>query len=330
MLFRPSEGKRNIGVVLGFLIVAFFFAAYIRFDLAAMFHDLQMAAASRSHDASQSDRTLWPVFEKTNLLLVLLLAVLNYLDEKVHGPSRMGTLLVLVGCMVFGADVLIRATNHQTRTLPLTAVFALILANCFTARRRRIPWPAARASVAGFVAVLVLASMLFLPLFASDMTGIAYGALQKARPSHPEEAGRFTEPRLAPLLLYDNDLSGLASSNGRPYTNAVNDGIALLRKFSPANETIFTFDMSNPFPYALGRKPPAGASLGLTWGKLQDKYTPSADAFFGQADIVMVPKHPGQIGEYFDVPYRVYEPALQQRFSLVAESDWWLLYRRRK
>jgi hypothetical protein len=329
MLFRPSW-KRTIGVTLGLLTVSFLFISYLRFDIAAMLRDLRTAAEARSKLATAGpDKGVLLLYEKTNLLLVLTLAGLNYMEEKVSGSTRMGSYLVLAGCLIFGGDILIRATNHQSRGLPLLAIFALILTNNFTARRRQIPVPAARASLAGHVAILALAGMLFLPLFASDMIGIAYGASQKARPSHPELAGRFTEPRLAPLLLYDNDMSGLASSNGRPYTTSINDGIALLRRASAPSETVFTLDMANPFPYALGRKPAFGGPNGVGWGPLSDKLYLSADEFFGKADIVMVPKNPGLTPEEFSGPYRVHEEALRQLFRLDAETDWWLLYRRR-
>jgi hypothetical protein len=213
------------------------------------------------------------------------------------------------------------------------AVFALVLMNRFTARHSRAVAPAdsriVRASVAGYVGALAIAGLFFLPLFASDTMGLAYGAWQKARPTHPELAGRFTEPRLAPLLLYDSDLSGLSSSNGRPFTEAVNDGIALLRRASAADETVISLDATNPFSYGMGRKPGGGGLEGVVYGAtMNDQFHPSPDLVFRAVDIVLVPKHAALDKTQLDGVLRIYGPFLQQHFRLAAESDWWLLYRR--
>ena len=175
---------------------------------------------------------------------------------------------------------------------------------------------------------LFAGGLLFLVQFALEFSGLAYGALLKAHPSHHHVAVRFTEPRLAPLILYD----GLSEprSNGRLYTTYVNDGAYFLRKNTAPNETVLTMDMMNPFPYALGRRPAIGGIAAAAYRyTLSDTHRPSDDRFFGSADVVIVPKQPASPAPYYDGFYRIYQPALLERFRLAAESDQWYLYRRK-
>ena len=50
-------------------------------------------------------------------------------------------------------------------------------------------------------------------------------------------------------------------------------------------------DTYNPFPFALGIEPPRGGMASATYQYLfSDRLHPTADAFFGNADVVMYPK----------------------------------------
>ena len=139
---------------------------------------------------------------------------------------------------------------------------------------------------------------------------------------------RFTEPHLDSLILYDTDPPD--ESNGSFYTNYVNDGVALLRKHCDTNDRVLTMDMVNPFPYALKWKPPKGGIAAIAFNfTLSAQFRPSFDAYFGDATIVMMPKHPAQIPGFIDGFYALYTPALLERFQLYAESDWFWLYKRK-
>jgi hypothetical protein len=288
-----------------------------------------MAAGARAQAFDRDALTQLASDSAIYLALVFLLAGLNYTAEKTLYPSRAAGRLVWAAPVVFAADFMIRSTNQQAAGLPLIGVFALAIASRSTALQRRLPAAEARASLAGYLAVLALGGVLFLPQFASDMSGLAYGAFKKARPTHLELAGRFTEPRLAPLILYNTNKTS-RSSNGTDYTTYVNDGVALLRRVSAEGETVLTVDQSNPFPYAMGRKPAIGGIAAMAYNYIiSEKFHPSPEAYFGTADIVMMPKHPSAPAMYRDGVVKLYEADLQQRFRVVAESDWWWLYKRR-
>jgi hypothetical protein len=90
-------------------------------------------------------------------------------------------------------------------------------------------------------------------------------------------------------------------------------------------------DTYNPFPFALGSEPPRGGMASATYKQFyNDRFHPSADAFFGNADVVMFPKE----HELEDVRWQgmklYYIPEMERRFVQVAESAQWKMYRRRK
>jgi hypothetical protein len=216
-------------------------------------------------------------------------------------------------------------TNAQFAGLALAPVFALIVMNRVTAHRQVLLETEARFARPYYVVLLSLGGVLLLPQFASDVLGLTYGAWHKARPSEVASVLRFTSPRLAPLLLYHG-----GRSNGPIYTTYINDGEALLRKATSSQETVLTMDMTNPFPYVLGRRPPLGgiAAAGYNY-TLSDAHHPSDDRYFGNADVVMVPKRPALDDVFWVGFYRIYEPGLLRRYALAAESDWWRLFRKK-
>jgi hypothetical protein len=327
ILFWPRRRQRIAGMAAGFCALSLLFLAYLKFDALAMLRDLRMAAGARSQSLSQGNLIFSIRNDKTTFLIVVMLAVVNYLEKEILEKSGAGFRLILAAGLTFAADQLVRASNQQARALPLIGLFALIVVNSITTRRRQMPEPAARASLTGYVAVLSLAGLLFLPQIAWDMTGLAYGVLQKAHPSHRESAGHFTDARLAPLILYDFEAD--PGPNGNPLTDVVNDGIALVRKSSAENEKVLVIMAYNAFSYALGREPASGGIPGMAYNyTVSDKYHPSPDRFFRNADIVMVPKYRMPHMD-FDPAFGLYETALNERFRVAAESELWLLYKRK-
>ena len=66
-------------------------------------------------------------------------------------------------------------------------------------------------------------------------------------------------------------------------------------------------DVTNPFPYAMERPTPRGGHAASTYNyNITDYYRPSADWYFGDADIVMVPKCPSQADNHYLDFFRAY------------------------
>lgn len=319
LLGRRSKG-RLAGMAVGFSLVTLAFLSYLRFDLAAIAGDLELAAGARSRSFRVAELVRKLAINAPSLLFVVLLSLASSVTRRVSGLS--------LGVFVFAVDMLLLCSNQQYSELPLTALFAFFLA---------VEAPASHLKSRGGcqkdmprrVRLAVLAGVsFFLVSFCTQFYGLAYGFLQEMRPSKPDSLERFAEPRLRSLLLYDDEAE--PKSNGKYYVRYVNSGMRLLRQNSGPTDTVLTMDMMNPFPYALGRMPPRGGIAAAAYDyTLSDSHRPSDERFFGDADVVMVPKHPASSRVMYLGLLRIYQAGLDSRFRLAAESDMWFLYRRR-
>lgn len=327
LLLRRLRYRRMGGLLAGFSFVSLCLLADLRFDLVGMIRDLRMAGAARY------GLLTWEIFLAklmTGPLVLLGLVLFAFLAGAFFGNRAAGwrgSTLMTIGILLFAADMSLMLTNAQWGGFPICAVYGILMGNEITRHWQTLPQPEARRNRALLAEVLFLAALLFLPLFASDMTGLAYGLWDKERTPTEGLVIRFTTPNLEPLLLYDGRPP---RSNGRIFTTYVNDGIALLTRESRPDEKILSMDMTNPFPYALERKPPHGGIASPTYHfNLDDAHRPSDDEFFGDADIVMVPKNPALDDFFYKGFMRAYGPGLHRRYQLVAQSNWWWMYRKK-
>ena len=328
LLLRRTGYRRLLGMMLSFILVSVGLLGYLRFSLAAMLRDLRMAGAARAAALTPRHVFQLGVNHASVLLGVVLLALAAALLFADRIPGWRTPTLLAIGMLLFAADVGLMSTNSQLGGFPLCAVFAILMAHEIAQDQRSLPpaqAPVGRPCCAG---ALFLGVLLFLPQFASDLAGLFYGAWEKQWPS-PVPGGlvTFTSPSLKPLLLYDGEEP---RSNGHVYTAYVNDGVALLERHSRADETVLSMDMTNPFPIALGRRPPCAGILSPVYHfNLDDAHRPADDRFFGDADIVMVPKHPTLGDQDFLDFLKAYQGGLLQRYYLAAETSWWWMYRRK-
>jgi hypothetical protein len=287
-----------------------------------------MAAGARS-ESFPYYHLRWKLLKNTPyLVLIVWLAVRGSLAEETTQTRRRILDPILLAALVFTADMLLLFTNQQPTELPLSTIFSFFMANRAIARNRLLADQKAHPARPACRFVMVVGSFFFLVHFAFGCSGLAYGALMKANPPNLSSVERFTESRLVPLILYDGPSE--PTSNGRQYTTYINEGIRLLRKSTGPDETVLTMDMMNPFPFAVDRRPAVGGIAAAAYRyTLSDTHRPSDERFFGTADVVMVPKQPASPRVYFDGFYRIYEPALHDRFRLAAESDMWYLYKRK-
>ena len=300
-IFRPFGRVEAMRLVAGFSLISLLLLWYLRFDVAAIARDLSMAAGARA-----SSFGLAVIFWKTLPLAWSLLAIVLF--GWVAQNSR-SVRLPLVGALVFGADVVLLSSNSQSAGLPLVAITAILFMNELK------PAPAA---------AIAFATILFVPQFASDLVSLGYGAFKRTR---PVDVTRFTSPRLLPLVLFESNSD--PESNGRAFTTYVNDGVALLQRAATAQDKVLTMDMTNPFPYALGWRPPIGGVASATYNvTLSSQHHPSPSEYFGDADIVMVPKHPAHDLSLWTPFYKLYADELQHRYHLAEETDWWQLWKK--
>jgi len=329
ILWFPSR-RRFQGLVAGFAGMTVLGLAYLHFQLAAMLRGLRLGAAARTESLSLETPLHIIIGQFLPLLCGISLA-LAAVFLRPRWPERLGELHLPVAVAIVSiADIALLATNMQPSGLPLLAALAILIADRLADSDYRFFTNERQFSLPYGAAVLLLTQLLVLPQLAFDAAAFPVAALRK---SHPPSncAVRFAEPRLSGLILCDRpDLNpAQRSSNGAAYTTYINDGASLLLRSSKPTDKVLTMDMQNPFPYVLGWPPPRGgfasASFNYTFSA---KVRPSFDEYFGDATVVMMPKHPAQ-PEYFDGLYGIYGSELERRFAVVAESDWFRLYKQK-
>jgi hypothetical protein len=326
---RSSNHKRSLGLALGFCIVLFAMLAYLRFDIRTVVEALWMAAGARSKALSFGLLlTVQLISQVPAFLAAIGILFLGTRRSKPVGYWLDNHQWIILGLLIIASDSLLMLSNAQVLAMPLLGVFAILFAGRVTAERQQLPALESRTELPRHVFLLALCALLVVPQFVSDLVGLANGVYQKARPSATLVQVRFTESHLAPLILHDGAF--LTESNGSVYTNYINDGVALLQKHCNASDRVLTMDMVNPFPYALKWMPPKGGIAATAFNyTLSPQSRPSFDVYFGDATVVLLPKRPAQMRSFIDGFYKLYTPALIDRYQLCAESDWFWLYKRK-
>ena len=329
LLWFPSV-RRLLGILTGFGVVFFLGIAYLRFQLPAMLRALRMAAGARTQMLTLKA----PIHNIANTVTaaccVLALAVAAAF-LKPRRPHWLGDFYLPVAAMiVYIADIALLTTNSQTSGLPLLGAFALLIANQLAEVPKESLAASQQFSLPYYGSVLLLSALLFLPQFTSDVMALPIAAVRKIDPP-PGCAVRFTEPRVAALILCDrSDEDDLQKwYNGRNYTTYVNDGAALLRRCCTSSDKVLVMDMQNPFPYVLGWLPARGGMAATAFNyTFSARFRPSWDDYFGDATVVMTTETPALAPQYSQGLYDIYGPAVEQRFYLATESDWFRLYKR--
>jgi hypothetical protein len=322
------ERRRVAGLAAGFGVVALAFLAYLRFDVGAMLADLRMAADARSGALSPAFVVQAFAENIPGLLILGGLAATAQMAVRPAGRGCPAAVLrfrpLLLAAMVYVAGVLLLVTNCQLDRLPLHELLALLFLDCIL----QCAWLDVR-----YAAVLSMMGIgLILGAQSADGLALANGLRLKL---HPPVAFAYpvTEGGFAGAIFIDDylDTKGTHRAFGSFLALYLKDGTDLLRRELKPGEKVTTMDMFNPFPFALGIEPPRGGMQSATYRYFfSDRIHPSADAFFGNADVVMYPKE----HEVPDAGWQglaiYYIPEMERRFVQVAESAQWRMYRRRK
>jgi hypothetical protein len=320
------ERRRVFALAAGFTVVAMAFLAYLRFDVGAIFADLRMAADARSGAVSLASLRQTLAENFPGFLMLAGLAALVQMPPADGG--WLGRLLRLralaLAVMVYSGGVLLLATNCQLERLPLHELLALLFLDSIL----QSPWLDARRA-AGLAAMAI---GLILGTQGSDGLALLNGLRLKLHPprefAYPVTGGGF-----AGAIFIDDylDTRGTHLAHGNFLATYLNDGRDLLLRELQPGEKVTTMDTYNAFPFALGIEPPRGGMASATYQYLySDRYHPTADAFFGNSDVVMFPKEHALTDAKWEGMKKYYIPEMERRFAQVAESAQWRMYRRRK
>lgn len=309
--------RRLVAVCAGGLAVALAAMIYLRFDVAAMFGDLAMAASGRSRSWRPGEILRLGFGQTGESVPLLLLAV-------AAGVSRLGSCANAIAVLALGGFLL--STNHQPASLPLNGFVAVVLADGFFRR-------STREQLLERTAVAFLALACMAPLCLQNGISIAAAALGKRDPVSAEVV-RVDSERGASLIFPRSPFD--TETGGPGYARVLNDGMALLRQHTGAGDGVLTIDMMNPFNYLLDRPSPAG---GLAAGAynyvISDAAHPSGVRWAGTAGYVMERKYSPLVKDFPEENYhvdglrRIYRPWVAERFRVAAETEHWVLYARR-
>ena len=328
LIFRGLSRRRLGGMGIGFGVVTLALLAYLRFDVLKVVQDLRMAAGGRSKDMDALNLASILAAQVASCAVVIALSLYGSSPQRQKRSWLERQQLLIWGLLVFFADAALIFSNMQARGTPLLAAFGIVVASRAMAQRRTAGGTASRTETQRTIIVLLLCGFLSLPQLCSDLAGLGYGAWQKAFPSAAMSRVRFRVARLRPMILYDGPFE--KRSNGAVYTARINEGIALLEGHCGPGDRVLNMDMVNPFPYALGWRPPRGGMAAVAYNYLfSDESHPSNEAYFGDTTVVMEPKEPALGRRYYDGYYQIYHPAMLERYRLAAESESWRLYRQK-
>jgi hypothetical protein len=239
-----------------------------------------------------------------------------------------GTVLLfrplLLAAMVYVGGVLLLVTNCQLERLPMHELLALLFLDCIL----QCSWLDAR-----YAAVLSMMGLgLILGAQSSDGFAVANGLRLKLHPPR-EFAYAMTDGGFAGAMFLDDYLEnkGTHRAFGSFLALYLKDGTDLLRRERKPGEKVTSMDMFSPFSFALGIEPPRGGMQSASYKVFfSDRIHLSANAFFGNADVVMYPKEHEVPEEGSEGLVKYYVPEMERRFVPVAESAMWKMYRRRK
>jgi hypothetical protein len=325
------------------LVVAFLEVAF-HFHL-AYWHDIvetvSRVGAGEPHTA---------VLRLLNNAPIILASFGALLAARATGRSSAFDALFVLGCII--ANMLLRSSVGANSAGPLVAQVSVFICLGELARRTEVKRLASSAAPFQWEHHLASLGCLFLALiFVSTETGsriLAWGYyFEKVVLADGREMVPGTPPSLTSFLVYkdnkpnlfdltaDGTLSryraaGAIELTAEDYMKTIIEGTDLLQSIDYHGRTVFTFDLVNPFPYALNMRPIRNGYpqfwLGKEW-TADPKLLPKPEVLVGAADFVMVPRLPYSVSQ-FTIMKNIYGTYLKQNYVQLTESPHWELWTR--
>jgi hypothetical protein len=321
---RRQEMPRVWGCLAGFAGITATFLLYLRTAMPAFIADMTLAAQARQSRSDPNHFFGGPSGRGQMLVLALLTIAALFLIARGKIERRYVVRMVLIGCVVIASRPYFRFTDSGETGFQLAALWAAILVDALLMAYRE----------SGFKVAVSAVIALGLVGFVAEILPDAESVLTLMRFSTSSVQARgFSVAGVGLERLKFYDLPGTESiasyDNGHYLVDNLNDGRALLEKYSAQTESVFAIGYRNPFSYVLRRKPAFGGSTLLQIDyNFSEKNPLDADLVFGNADLIMVPHYQSGIEPSNTMIVEIYRPYLQQHFAFVASSQSWSLYRR--
>jgi len=319
--------RHIILLAVGFVVVALPVIAFLRFHIFLFVRDMLDTVHART--ATVAHYGISDFFGLNTTSLAALALCLLFLGARDTAGCSRAWLLVLMAYTIL-SEALFNHTNAENGLLfPMYTIFVFILLGDLG----KTLMSGGQSFTAFGAAVIAFGLALVVPTFYIHLRSLALLTSYKTSAQIQAGATRVEGRHLQSLAFYDGNQPDEPGrlENGHFYTAYLNDGIALLKKYSGDNESVATLGFHNPFSYALLRRPPYGGSIWFLLGNnISRDHLPSDKRMFGDAGIVMTPKYRSTHETTDRFLFEAYQSYLSTNFSLVAESQWWRLYRRLK
>ena len=317
VVLRPGRLLRIAGAFSGLACFALPMLAWLRFDLAALAREYgSLTAAQRPHFTAPI--ILWRLYlDRFEILPVLLLALLTALLPGV--ARRRAITLVSAAVLAVAGSTLLVLGNTQARDHPLIMVLALLLVNELTAVLRPGAQPQAAVLLSfGLLAIAIPGAL--------DASGLALGLWSKLR--LPASDYGFHAEHLRALRFADVSDGRFRNDNGQAFVRYTEEGMDLVRACGRPDESVRGLGMSNPFSFALLRRPPRGGAVALAPTDVSPDNVPPLKMLVGNADLLLLPKFPASDRETLALILSKHPQLLSKDYARTAESPDWELYRR--
>lgn len=301
--------SRQAGIGVGVLAVAAPMFLYLRFDFGAILREYRWLAEVNGPAVSFHAIAVRFYQDRLEFGAILLLTWLVIRRHGIEGTRRAVLAAATLLAIVMGTLLLL--TNTQPGGHPLVAVAALLLMN--EASRKHSP---ALMGLGGLLVVLPLTL---------DGAGLALALGEKAWRQHP--AYGFQAKHLSGLVFEDSPFDH-PNDNGAALVQYTEEAMDLLRRESRPEETVRGLGVSNPFSYAMLRRPPAGGAVNLSNTNLGEGTIPPRDMLLGDPDLLLLPVYPASGRVLLGMALE--ENHFLEGYRQVAESANWRLYRRQK
>jgi hypothetical protein len=330
---RSFSRAQRWNLLAAFAVVLTACLALIRFDALAMWNDLRLAAGARTGDPETAfNLGRYLVWLQDAWIEVALLAVCQSLlgspwvfrrTAAACSPAA-PSWIEFIG--VLGASMFICMSNapigNRSETPLLTCWIFVLLG--YALRNRQT----AAAAPPGLTVLCGLGGVLWVLTFGPAFVCLCWSV------SPWPTTWQQTALRRAPVLdahpLERLCILGLGSESPMPfsYVSKVNDGLHLLRRLGGTHR-VETIDMVNPFPFALQWRPARGSMWCWQYGfTFNETSCPAAQEAFGDADVLMVPKFPGEPATVRAL-LKIYGAYFRAHYQLVEESAQWSVLQRR-
>lgn len=318
ILLRRNQRVRVAGLLAGALSFVLPMLAYLRFDIPAMVREYRTLAAVQGQRLSAHAIVRRLYLDRFEALPVLLLTMVTVSLPEIAVRRRVALLLACI--LAIGGGTLLMLTNTQPWGLPLIAVVAILLVNELTL--------AFRASAQTHIAVMLAFGLLAVAIPLSlDAGGLALALWDKALPSSP--GYQFQAAHLSALRFVDLPVPEFANDNGQAFVRYTEEGMELVRAYGHPGESVRGMGMSNPFSYALLRRPSRGGAVNISATNVSSAGLPPKLMLIGDTDLMLVPKFPASERDTLAIVLARYPELLGQDYTMVGESANWKLYRRR-